>query len=152
MKSAHKVSIGSCDPGTVNGGFAFSLVQVAQSRSARLGPFIRIKAGMPNPGSGLFDGDSPTQFNAKLKNTLKDNLIYAFDAEGDDKALKAVNLSDTVAEPYIRTRANMKVGFTCVGVAVYRISSSVAYCKKHTLSIADRFPIHHGRTILGGQC
>jgi hypothetical protein len=49
--------------------------------------------------------------------TLKDNLIYAFDAEGDDKALKAVNLSDTVAEPYIRTRANMKVGFTHVNGA-----------------------------------
>jgi hypothetical protein len=49
--------------------------------------------------------------------TLKDNLIYAFDAEGDDKALKAVNLADTVAEPYIRTRANMKVGFTHVNGA-----------------------------------
>ena len=46
--------------------------------------------------------------------TLKDNLIYAFDAESDSKALKAVNLSDTVAEPYIRTRANMKVGFAVV--------------------------------------
>lgn len=43
--------------------------------------------------------------------TLRNNLIYAFDAEGDDKALKAVNLSDSVAEPYLRTRANMKVGF-----------------------------------------
>jgi hypothetical protein len=43
--------------------------------------------------------------------TLKNNLIYAFDAEGDSKALKAVNLSDTVAEPYLRTRANMKAGF-----------------------------------------
>jgi hypothetical protein len=43
--------------------------------------------------------------------TLKDNLLYCFDAEGDSKALRAVNLSDTVAEPYIRTRANMKVGF-----------------------------------------
>jgi len=49
--------------------------------------------------------------------TLKDNLLYAFDAEGDDKALKAINLSDTVAEPYIRTRANMKVGFTHVNGA-----------------------------------
>jgi hypothetical protein len=49
--------------------------------------------------------------------TLKDNLIYAFDAEGDSKALKAVNLADTVAEPYIRTRANMKVGFTHVNGA-----------------------------------
>ena len=43
--------------------------------------------------------------------TLKNNLIYAFDGEGDSKALKAVNLTDTVAEPYLRTRANMKVGF-----------------------------------------
>lgn len=43
--------------------------------------------------------------------TLKNNMIYAFDGEGDSKALKAVNLTDTVAEPYLRTRANMKVGF-----------------------------------------
>jgi hypothetical protein len=43
--------------------------------------------------------------------TLKSNLIYSFDAEGDSKALKAVNLSDSVAEPYLRTRANMKAGF-----------------------------------------
>ena len=43
--------------------------------------------------------------------TLKQNLVYAFDAEGDSKALKAVNLSDSVAEPYLRTRANLKVGF-----------------------------------------
>ena len=46
--------------------------------------------------------------------TLKDNLIYAFDAEGDGKALRAINLADTVATPVIRTRANMKVGFTHV--------------------------------------
>jgi len=43
--------------------------------------------------------------------TLKDNLIYAFDAEGDSSDLRAVNLRDTVAEPYIRTRADMKIGF-----------------------------------------
>jgi hypothetical protein len=42
------------------------------------------------------------------------NFLYAFDAEGDGKALRAVNLSDTIAEPVIRTRANMKVGFTHV--------------------------------------
>ena len=46
--------------------------------------------------------------------TLKDNLIYSFDAEGDGKALRAINLADTVTEPVIRTRANMKVGFTHV--------------------------------------
>jgi hypothetical protein len=43
--------------------------------------------------------------------TLKNNLIYSFDAEGDSKALKAINLSDSIAEPVLRTRANMKVGF-----------------------------------------
>jgi len=43
--------------------------------------------------------------------TLKNNLIYAFDSEADSKALKAVNLNDSVAEPYLRTRANLKVGF-----------------------------------------
>jgi hypothetical protein len=32
----------------------------------------RIKKGMPNVGSGLLDGDSPTQFASKLANTLKD--------------------------------------------------------------------------------
>lgn len=49
--------------------------------------------------------------------TRKENLIYAFDADGDSKALKAVNLSDTVAEPYLRTRANLKVGFKHVNGA-----------------------------------
>ena len=43
--------------------------------------------------------------------TNKMNLIYAFDGEGDAKALKAVNLEDSVAEPLLRTRANIKVGF-----------------------------------------
>ena len=43
--------------------------------------------------------------------TLKDNLIYAFDGEKDGEQLKAVNLSDSVAEPYIRTRANQKEGY-----------------------------------------
>jgi hypothetical protein len=61
-----------------------------------LGVKVVVCEGMPNDHAVL---------------CLKDSLLYAFDAEGDDKALKAVNLSDTVAEPYIRTRANMKVGF-----------------------------------------
>jgi hypothetical protein len=50
-------------------------------------------------------------FDDTMVLTRKSNLIYAFDGEGDSKALKAVNLTDTVAEPYLRTRANMKVGF-----------------------------------------
>jgi hypothetical protein len=43
--------------------------------------------------------------------TNKQNLIYAFDGEGDNQALKAINLEDTVAEPLLRTRANLKIGF-----------------------------------------
>jgi hypothetical protein len=42
---------------------------------------------------------------------LKDDFVYAFDGEGDSKNLKAVNLSDTTAEPVIRTRVAMKIGF-----------------------------------------
>jgi len=50
----------------------------------------------------------------KMVLTRKDNMIYAFDAEGDSKALKAINLEETVAEPKLRTRANMKIGFHVV--------------------------------------
>jgi hypothetical protein len=56
----------------------------------------------------------PGMSNNKILITLKDNLIYAFDGEGDSSDLRAINLADTVAEPVIRTRANMKVGFSFV--------------------------------------
>jgi hypothetical protein len=61
-----------------------------------LGIKIVVAEGLPNDTAVL---------------TLKNNLIYAFDSESDAKALRAVNLNDTVAEPYLRTRANLKVGF-----------------------------------------
>lgn len=50
----------------------------------------------------------------KMVLTLKDNLIYAFDGEGDQKDLKAVNLEDSVAEPKLRTRADIKIGFKVI--------------------------------------
>lgn len=46
--------------------------------------------------------------------THKNNLIYAFDGDNDAKVLKAVNLEDSVAEPLLRTRADIKIGFTYV--------------------------------------
>ena len=63
----------------------------------------------------------PGMSNDTFVMTLKDNLIFAFDGEGDPSDLRAVNLADTVAEPIIRTRANMKVGFSYVnpGEIVY---------------------------------
>jgi len=63
---------------------------------------------------------------SKIVATLKNNLIYSFDAEGDGKALRAINLSDTIAEPVIRTRANMKVGFTHVNGAEIVFYNSAA--------------------------
>jgi len=32
----------------------------------------RLKSGVPNPGTGLFGGDSPTEFASKLSNTIRD--------------------------------------------------------------------------------
>lgn len=47
----------------------------------------------------------------KMVITRWSNLVYAFDGAGDSEQLKAINLADTVAEPVIRTRANLKLGF-----------------------------------------
>lgn len=69
MKTAHKVSIGVCDPGTVNGDFAFKLVQLAQARSARLGPFVRIK------GNGLLSKLRNRVVKTFLDNTDSDWLL-----------------------------------------------------------------------------
>lgn len=51
----------------------------------------------------------------------KDNFIYAFDGEGDSKQIKAINLEETVAEPKLRSRINLKLGFNVVngGEIVY---------------------------------
>lgn len=75
MKSAHKVSIGSCDPGNVNGGFAFSLIQLVQSRSSRLGPFIRIK------GSGLLS----KQRNRLVKQFLETKSDWLLMMDSDEQ-------------------------------------------------------------------
>lgn len=47
----------------------------------------------------------------KMVLTRWSNMIYAFDLAGDGDALKAVNMRDTTAEPKIRTRADLKIGF-----------------------------------------
>ena len=69
MKSTHKVSIGSCDSGQVNGSFAFTLIQLAQSRSPRLGPFVRVK------GSGLLSKIRNQIVKQFLDNTKSDWLL-----------------------------------------------------------------------------
>lgn len=69
MKSAHKVSIGTCDPGIVNGAFAFRLIQLAQARSSRLGPFVRVK------GSGLLSKQRNRVVKQFLDGTKSDWLL-----------------------------------------------------------------------------
>jgi hypothetical protein len=47
----------------------------------------------------------------KMVITRWTNMGYAFDGAGDGEQLEAVNLRKTVAEPVIRTRADLKLGF-----------------------------------------
>lgn len=69
MKTGHKVSIGSCDNGTVNGGYAYQMIQLAMSRSDRLGPFVRIK------GSGLLSRQRNRMVRQFLDETKSDWLL-----------------------------------------------------------------------------
>ena len=74
MKTAHKVSIGTCDPGIVNGEFAFSLIQIALSRSSRLGTFVRVK------GSGLLS----KQRNRVVKKFLETKSDWLLMIDSDE--------------------------------------------------------------------
>lgn len=69
MKSGHKVSIGICDPGTVNGDFSARLFQLAQSRPNRLGPLVRVK------GSGLLSKMRNKVIKTFLDHTKSDWLL-----------------------------------------------------------------------------
>jgi hypothetical protein len=49
--------------------------------------------------------------------TRKDNLVYAFDADGDAKSLQLVDMMKSTAEPLLRARTNLRVGFFAVNEA-----------------------------------
>jgi len=53
----------------------------------------------------------PGMSNAYIVAGNKNSFAYAFDGEGDERNLKIVNMSDTTAEPIIRTRIGLKIGF-----------------------------------------
>jgi GT2 family glycosyltransferase len=93
MKNAHKVSIGSCDPGTVNGGFAYSLIQLTQSRGSRLGPFIRIK------GSGLLS----KQRNRLVKAFLETKSEWLLMMDSDEQ-LPVESFDKLIAAAHERER------------------------------------------------
>jgi hypothetical protein len=69
METAHKVSIGACDPGTVNGGWAYRMFELCQNRNDKLGPFVRIK------GSGLLSKMRNRVVKAFLDGTASDWLL-----------------------------------------------------------------------------
>lgn len=69
MKSAHKVSIGVCDPGTVSGDFAARIYQLALSRHDKLGPLVRVK------GSGLLSKMRNKVVKTFLEQTKSDWLL-----------------------------------------------------------------------------
>lgn len=69
MKVAHKISIGACDPGTVNAAWAYRMIQLGQDYRDRLGPFVRIK------GSGLLSKMRNRVVAAFLDNTKSDWLL-----------------------------------------------------------------------------
>jgi hypothetical protein len=69
MKTGHKVTIGSCDPGMVNGAFAYRLIQLAGARNSRLGPFVRVK------GSGLLSKQRNRVVKQFLEMTDSDWLL-----------------------------------------------------------------------------
>ena len=75
MKSGHTVSIGSCDPGMVNGAFAYRLIQLVQARSSRLGPFVRVK------GSGLLS----KQRNRVVKQFLETKSDWLLFLDSDEQ-------------------------------------------------------------------
>lgn len=69
MKSGHTISIGACDPGTVNAAWAYNMIQLVQARGDRLGPFVRIK------GSGLLSKLRNRVVAGFLDNTKSDWLL-----------------------------------------------------------------------------
>jgi hypothetical protein len=67
----------------------------------------RLRKGVPDPGQGLFDGDSPTQFKAKLDDTIRQlKLVEA-------RSLYALNnglsLMGTNGEPVVPLSAMPKI-------------------------------------------
>ena len=48
----------------------------------------------------------------KMLFASKWDLIYAFDAMGDKDELKSINMKETTGDAYLRTRADLKIGFT----------------------------------------
>lgn len=69
MKSGHKVTIGWCDPGQVEGEFAVRLMMLAMARRDRLGPMLRVE------GSALISRQRNELARAFLDDTDSDWLL-----------------------------------------------------------------------------
>lgn len=94
MKTAHKVSFGSCDNGTVNGAFAYQLIQIALSRSSVLGPFVRVK------GSGLLSRQRNNMVRQFLDETKSDWLLMI----DSDELLSVANFDRLISTAHDKER------------------------------------------------
>lgn len=66
----------------------------------------------------------PGMSNSYIVAGSKNDFVYAFDGEGDAKDVKAINMSETTAEPILRTRVGLKVGFHLLNetqIAYYKV-------------------------------
>lgn len=61
--------------------------------------------------AGIEMVEAPGMAAGRIVLTRKDNLVYLIDGMNDQSDLKAVNLTETTAQPLIRTAAYLKVGF-----------------------------------------
>lgn len=59
----------------------------------------RIRQAMPDPGSGLFDGDSPTQFKAKLDDSIR--LVKMAEARNVYLKRNGMSLANEKGEPIV---------------------------------------------------
>ncbi len=58
----------------------------------------------------------PGMSKDKIAMSFKDNFIYSFDGNGDQSEIKTVNMYESQAEPYLRSRVELKLGFHLVNL------------------------------------
>lgn len=61
--------------------------------------------------AGITLVECPGMSSNKIALTLKSNLVYLLDGEGDATDLRAINLTETTGQPLLRTAAYLKIGF-----------------------------------------
>lgn len=105
----------------------------------------RITSQLPNPGTGLFDGDDPVTFEAKMTNALESlravlaRRAYA-DATGKEALTTGFDLTTTVREIVNTRGTELEETFKAQGLKDEELSTA----------IRDRLRIEFGGLLRGG--